>query len=203
MNDDNDNMTRICVFAASGDGIAPCFFEAAHELGTLMARRGWGCVNGAGSSGLMKAVSDGTLDAGGIATGVIPKFMVDNGWHYDRLSELIITPDMHERKRMMSSLSNAVVALPGGCGTLEELLEAITWRQLGIIDKPIVLLNTDGFFDPLVEMLERCVERGFMRPTHNRIWNVAATPAEAVDMLAHLLDNGVAPIEPARERIMK
>ena len=142
--------------------------------------------------GLMRSVSDGVLDAGGHVTGVIPKFMVDNGWGYDRVSEEIITADMHERKEMMNNLSDAVIALPGGCGTLEELLEVITWRQLAIITKPIILLNTRGYFDPLVEMLNRSVEEGFMKFTHCNLWTVAATPLEAVEAIEQQLAEGVA-----------
>lgn len=161
-----------------------------------MAQRGWGCVNGAGGFGLMKAVTDGVLDHGGRVLGVIPKFMVDNGWCYDRLSEVLITADMHERKQQMQQCTQAIIALPGGCGTLEELLEVITWRQLGIIAKPVVLLNTCGFFDPLVKMLERCVEQGFMRLSHTLLWTVAATPDAAVSAVERQLAQGVTPAEP-------
>lgn len=183
---------KICVFAASSARIDKQYNDAAYELGRVMAEHGWGCVNGSGGMGLMRSVSDGVLDAGGHVTGVIPKFMVDNGWGYDRVSEEIITADMHERKEMMSNLSDAVVALPGGCGTLEELLEVITWRQLAIITKPIVMLNTNGYFDPLVEMLNRSVEEGFMKHTHCYLWTVAATPQEAVEAIEKQLAEGVA-----------
>ena len=186
-----DKKGKICVFAASSNRIDQCFIDDAYQLGKLMAEHGWDGCNGAGGMGLMRAVSDGTLDAGGHVTGVIPKFMVDNGWGYDRLPEVIITADMHERKEMLNNMSDAVVALPGGGGTLEELLEVITWRQLAIITKPIVLLNTDGFFDPLVAMLERCVERDFMKPTHACLWTVAATPLEAVEAIERQLAEGV------------
>lgn len=183
---------KICVFAASSARIDKKYNDAAYELGRVMAEHGWGCVNGSGGMGLMRSVSDGVLDAGGHVTGVIPKFMVDNGWGYDRVSEEIITADMHERKEMMNNLSDAVIALPGGCGTLEELLEVITWRQLAIITKPIILLNTRGYFDPLVEMLNRSVEEGFMKFTHCNLWTVAATPLEAVEAIEQQLAEGVA-----------
>lgn len=183
---------KICVFAASSNRVDSCYTDDAYELGRVMAVHGWDCVNGSGGMGLMRAVSDGVLDAGGHVTGVIPKFMVDNAWGYDRVTEEIITSDMHERKEMMNSLSDAVVALPGGCGTLEELLEVITWRQLAIITKPIVLLNTAGYFDPLVQMLERSVEQGFMKTTHSCLWTVAATPLEAVEAIEKQLAEGVA-----------
>ena len=183
---------KICVFAASSARIDKTYNDDAYELGKVMAEHGWGCVNGSGGMGLMRSVSDGVLDAGGHVTGVIPKFMVDNNWGYDRVSEEIITADMHERKEMMNSLSDAVVAVPGGCGTLEELLEVITWRQLAIITKPIVLLNTKGYYDPLVEMLNRSVAEGFMKHTHCNLWTVAATPQEAVEAIEKQLEEGVA-----------
>ena len=169
--------------------------DAAHELGTLMAQRGWGCMNGAGGFGLMKAVTDGVLDAGGHVLGVIPKFMVDNGWCYDRLTDVLITADMHERKQQLQLRSEAIIALPGGCGTLEELLEAITWCQLGLAVKPIVMLNTQGFFNPLVQMLEDCVEKGFMRTSHAKLWTVADTPAQALDAIERQLTEGIPQVE--------
>lgn len=182
---------KICTFAASSNRIDEAYTAAAYELGQVMASHGWSCVNGSGGMGLMRAVSDGVLDGGGHVMGVIPKFMVDNGWGYDRVTEEIITADMHERKEMMNNLADAVIALPGGCGTLEELLEVITWRQLAIITKPIVLLNTNGFYDPLVQMLNRCVDEGFMKTTHCCLWTVAATPLEAVEAIERQLEQGV------------
>ena len=160
-----------------------------------MAQRGWQCVNGAGALGLMRAVSDGVLDTGGHVTGVIPMFMVDNGWCYDRLPEVIITPDMHERKQQMADMTDAVIALPGGCGTLEELLETITWRQLGLHVKPIVLLNTRGYYDPLVSMLQHSLDEHFMKPSHQSLWTVADTPEAAIAALDQELSQCPSPIE--------
>ena len=127
---------NICVFGASSRDLEQRYVDDAYHLGTLIAQRGWACYNGAGCEGLMRAVSDGALDAGGEAIGVIPQFMVDNGWHYDRLTRIITTSDMHQRKLTLAQSTQAVIALPGGCGTLEELLEAITWRQLNLAPKP-------------------------------------------------------------------
>ncbi len=186
---------NICVFAASSQRIDDVYMEQARRLGALMAGRGWGCVNGAGGFGLMKAVTDGVLDAGGRVLGVIPKFMVDNGWCYDRLAEVLITADMHERKQQMQQRTQAIVALPGGYGTLEELMEALTWRQLGIIAKPIVLLNINGFFNQLVETLNQCVEQGFVRASHASLWTVADTPEQALDTIAQQLEQGVELVE--------
>lgn len=181
---------KICVFGASSGRIDKAYTDAAYELGKLLAQNEMDCVNGAGAMGLMRAVSDGVLDGGGHVTGVIPKFMVDNGWCYDRLAEVIITPDMHERKQQMAEMTDAVIALPGGCGTLEELLEAITWRQLGISARPIVLLNTLGYYDPLIAMLEHSIAEGFMRGSHAALWTVAATPQDAIEAIIGQLEEG-------------
>ena len=189
---------KICVFGASSDRLENTFTETAYELGVLMAQHGWDCVNGAGSAGLMRAVSDGVLDNGGLVTGVIPKFMVDNGWEYDRLSEIIVTPDMHTRKEKMVELADAFIVLPGGCGTLEEVMEIYTWRQLGIINKPIILLSTVGFYKPLVEMIDRCGSLGFMQHSHTRLWKVARTPKDALDKLERELKEGVEPVAKKR-----
>ena len=175
---------NVCVFCASSANIDSHYLESAHELGALLAREGWRCVNGGGAVGLMGAVTDGTLDAGGEVTGVIPKFMVDNGWCYDRLEDVVVTADMHQRKQMMSEMADAVIALPGGVGTLEELLETLTWRQLGLINVPVIILNTQGYYDPLLEMLRHAINEGFMKPSHGSLWQVAATPAEAIALLA-------------------
>ncbi len=133
--------------------------------------------------GLMATVSDAALDAGGKVTGVIPSFMVEQGWHHQQLSELRITDTMHERKQLMADLSEGVVALPGGCGTLEELLEIITWKQLGLYIHPIVILNTNGYFDALIKQLNHAVDEHFMRQQHKAIWQVASTPDEAIELL--------------------
>ena len=174
---------NVCVFCASSANIDERYLADARELGTLLAQGGWRCVNGGGAVGLMGAVTDGTLDAGGEVTGVIPKFMVDNGWCYDRLMDVVVTADMHQRKQMMSNMADAVIALPGGVGTLEELLETLTWRQLGLVKVPIIILNTRGYYDPLLAMLRHAIDEGFMKPSHGQLWQVAATPADAVALL--------------------
>ncbi|MBR4829940.1 MAG: TIGR00730 family Rossman fold protein [Muribaculaceae bacterium] len=174
---------NVCVFCASSANIDASYLEAARDLGALLARGGWRCVNGGGAVGLMGAVTDGALDADGEVTGVIPKFMVDNGWCYDRLEDVIITADMHQRKQMMSEMADAVIALPGGVGTFEELLETLTWRQLGLVKVPVIILNTMGYYDSLLAMLRHAINEGFMKPSHARLWQVAATPQQAIDLL--------------------
>jgi uncharacterized protein (TIGR00730 family) len=174
---------NVCVFCASSANIDERYLADARELGNLLAQGGWRCVNGGGAVGLMGAVTDGTLDAGGEVTGVIPKFMVDNGWCYDRLMDVVVTADMHQRKQMMSNMADAVIALPGGVGTLEELLETLTWRQLGLVKVPIIILNTLGYYDLLLAMLRHAIDEGFMKPSHGQLWQVAATPADAIALL--------------------
>lgn len=176
---------NVCVFCASSANIDSRYLQAARDLGALLAREGWRCVNGGGAVGLMGAVTDGALDAGGEVRGVIPKFMVDNGWCYDRLEDVIITADMHQRKHMMSDMADAVIALPGGVGTLEELLETLTWRQLGLVKVPIIILNTLGYYDALLDMLRHAIDEGFMKTSHAQLWQVAATPQEVIDLLAN------------------
>ena len=174
---------NVCVFCASSANIDERYLADAHQLGTLLAQGGWRCVNGGGAVGLMGAVTDGALDADGEVTGVIPKFMVDNGWCYDRLIDVVVTADMHQRKQIMSDMADAVIAVPGGVGTLEELLETLTWRQLGLVKVPVIILNTLGYYDPLLAMLRHSIDEGFMKPSHDQLWQVAATPAEAIALL--------------------
>ena len=178
-----NQIKNVCVYSASSTKIAPVYFAAAEELGRLLAIRGINLINGAGSIGLMAATSNAALQAGGTVTGVIPRFMVEQGWHHMGLTRLVETETMHERKQLMAQMSDAVIALPGGCGTMEELLEIITWKQLGLFLNPIVVLNIEGFYDPLLEMLRRAIDGSFMRPELGGIWQVATTPEEDVQLL--------------------
>lgn len=171
----------ICVYGASRSSIDECYKEAAFAVGRLVAVSGRPLVCGGGRGGLMAAAIDGALSAGGEAIGVLPDFMVEKGWQHDRLTSMITAPDMHTRKRTMASLSDAAIALPGGVGTLEELMEIITWRQLGLFGGNVVILNTAGYYDPLLEMLGKVISQGFMRGS-KKLWSVAAEPEEAVVM---------------------
>ena len=149
----------------------------------MIAEHGLTLITGAGKLGLMNTIENAALETGGKVTGVIPSFMVREGWHHEGLTELIETPSMHERKQTMANLSDGIIALPGGCGTMEELLEIITWKQLGLYVNPIVILNVDGFYDALLAQLEKAVEENFMRTIHADIWKVASTPVEAMELL--------------------
>ena len=178
-----NQIKNVCVYSASSTKIAPVYFAAAEELGRLLAMRDINLINGAGSIGLMAATSDACLAAGGTVTGVIPQFMVEQDWQHKGLTQLIVTETMHERKQAMAEMSDGVIALPGGCGTMEELLEIITWKQLGIYLNPIVILNIDGFYNPLLQMLQHAIDGNFMRPEHQNIWQVATSAQEAVELL--------------------
>ncbi len=180
-----NEIKSVCVYSASSTQIAPVYFEVAEELGRLLARKRINLINGAGCIGLMAATSNAALAEGGMVTGVIPRFMVEQGWHHQGLTRLVETDTMHERKQLMAEMSDGVIALPGGCGTLEELLEIITWKQLGLYLKPIVILNIDGYYNPLLEMLKNAIDGNFMRKEHQAIWQVASTAEEAIDMLYH------------------
>lgn len=176
-------INNICIYCASSSKVAQEYNDIAYELGALLAREGITAITGAGSIGLMRQVEDGALENGGKAIGVIPRFMVEQGWHHTGLTELHITESMHSRKELMAKLSDAVIALPGGCGTMEELCEIITWKQLGLYLNPIVILNINGYYDPLIAQLAKAVEEHFMGELHSRIWSVATTPAEAIEII--------------------
>lgn len=176
-------MNSVCVYCASSTQIDEKYFRAAEELGRLIAQKGLRLITGAGNQGLMNAVEEGALATGGKVTGIIPTFMMEEGWHHTGLTELIETRTIHERKEMMAKLSDGVIALPGGCGTLEELLEIITWKQLGLYLNPIIILNIDGYYDHLLAQLRQAIDENFMRAIHGDIWKVATTPDEAIDLL--------------------
>lgn len=176
-------VNTVCVYSASSTQIDKAYFDDAKELGRILAEKKINIVNGAGNMGLMRAVTDSAMENGGKCIGVIPQFMVEQEWHNPKLSELIVVDSMHERKHKMAQMSDGVIALAGGCGTLEELMEIITWKQLGLFLHPIVILNTKGYYNPLLEMLNKAAEERFMREEHRAIWSVANTPAEAVELL--------------------
>ena len=173
-------MQTICVYCASSTQINPLFFDAANRLGKILAGAGISVVFGGGATGLMGQLADSMLAANGKISGIIPQFMCDENWHHSELSELIVVATMHERKEKMARMADAVIALPGGCGTLEELLEVITWKQLGIFTKPIVIVNTDGYYNALIDMLHRAIDEKFMRDIHRNMWEVVETPEEVL-----------------------
>jgi uncharacterized protein (TIGR00730 family) len=155
---------RICVFCGSSAGSGPTYLAAATELGTSLARRGIGVVYGGGHVGTMGAVADAAMAAGGEVIGVIPEHLADRELAHHGLTELRVVADMHERKATMAALADGFLVLPGGAGTLEEMFEVWTWAQLGLHDKPIGLVDVDGYYQPLLRMVDHMVASGFLRP---------------------------------------
>lgn len=170
----------VCIFASSSSRIDNRYAEAAAHLGFLLAKNGMDIVYGGGGIGLMGTVADSVMESGGKITGVIPSFMKDEGWGHHAVSEMIVTKGMSERKNKMFDLADAIVALPGGIGTLEELTEAITLKQLSLFDGPIIILNTLDFYKYLIEFLETMVKGHFLRSEHKGIWEVVSTPEEVI-----------------------
>ena len=173
----------VCVYCASSNRSSAVHLEAAARLGRILAESGITIVYGGSSLGSMGRLAAAALEAGGKVIGVLPRFMDDLEWGHRALSELRIVDDMHERKRVMLELSDAAIALPGGCGTLEELFEAITWKRLGLYFGPVVLVNVGGFFDPCIELLNRCVDERFMDEKHRAMWSVAEDPDQVMGVL--------------------
>ncbi len=171
---------RVCVFASSSSRINNDYISEATKLGLLLAKAEIEVVYGGGGIGLMGKLADAAIANGGKVTGVIPSFMQDEGWGHSEVENMIITRDMGERKKTMFGLSDAVIALPGGVGTLEELAEAITLKQLSLFDGPVIILNTKGFYTHLIEFLDIMVNEHFLRSEHKGIWKVVDTPEEAV-----------------------
>jgi len=159
-----NKIKTICVYCGSSAGTNPRFIEAASTFGKILAENGIRLVYGGGSNGLMGAVANGVLDHGGSVTGIIPEFLNSRERMLTRVQELVVTPDMHERKRLMFERSDAFVALPGGIGTLEELVEQLTWQQLGRHSRPVLLANIEGFWEPLLALMTHMRATQFIRP---------------------------------------
>ncbi len=178
-------MQTLCVFCGSAKGTNPVYAEATRQLGQALVRAGLTLIFGAGHVGLMGVLADAVLEAGGKAVGVIPQALVDRELAHRALTEMHVVDTMHQRKALMADLSEAFVALPGGYGTLDETFEVLTWAQLGIHTKPIGLLNTAGYFDPLLTWIDRAVADGFLRTEHLELLNVATNPEELLEALRH------------------
>jgi uncharacterized protein (TIGR00730 family) len=177
------NVQKVCVYCASSRQCDPVYHEAAGELGRELAANGITIVYGGGLVGSMGALANAALQNGGTVVGILPQFMYDLEWGHNGLSDLIIVNDIHERKRRMISDVDAVVALPGGCGTLEELFEAIAWKRLGLYSGAIVIVNTRDFFAPCIELLNRCIDQRFMDPRHAAMWSVVRRPGDVLDTI--------------------
>ena len=177
------SIANVAVFCASADGARPIYREAAEELGRGLAARGLGLIYGGAKVGLMQAVAEAALAAGGHVVGVIPEVLVDLEVAHPGLSELHVTSTMHTRKELIGRRSDAFVALPGGYGTFEELFEVLAWQTLRLHDKPIVLVNVDGFYDKLLSFLDQCVAEGMMSEKKREILWVAETADEVFSLL--------------------
>jgi uncharacterized protein (TIGR00730 family) len=175
---------RICIYAASSPQAAPVYMDAARVLGETLAGNGCSIVYGGGSQGLMGALADGALSRGGEVIGVLPKFMADLEWGHPGLTHLDLVEDMRERKHKLLTGSDAVVALPGGCGTLEELFEAITLKRLGLYFNPILLLDTNAFYQPLQAFLQQVIEQKFLNPEHAQMWSLVDEPTGVLPAIA-------------------
>ena len=180
-----NNISTVCVFASSSSRIDKRYAEAAAGLGSLFARSGIKVIYGGGGIGLMGVLADAVIENGGSITGVIPSFMNDEGWGNPLIKDMIVTTDMGDRKKNMFARADAVVALPGGIGTLEELSEAITLKQLGLFKGPVVILNTLNFYKSLIEFLEHMVNGNFLRSEHKGMWEIADTPEEVITALSN------------------
>ena len=174
-------MNSICVFCGSSPGNDPAYAEAAQRLGRTLADGGTTLVYGGGHVGLMGVVADAALGAGGEAIGVMPRSLVDREIGHNGLTKLHVVRSMHERKALMSELSDGFVALPGGNGTLEEFFEVLTWAQLGEHGKPCGLLNVAGYYDPLLAVFDRMVERAFLKEEHRKLVLVEEDPSALLE----------------------
>jgi len=174
----------ICVYCGSRHGAKPAYRGAAQALGTAIGARGWQLVYGGGKVGLMGEVADAVLQAGGRVVGVIPDTLKKREVGHDGLHELHVVQTMHERKQLMAERADLFIALPGGIGTLEELYEVWTWRQLGYHDKPIGLLNVDGYYDALLRFMDHTVAEGFLSPEQQQVLHVGSEPEALLDKLA-------------------
>jgi uncharacterized protein (TIGR00730 family) len=174
---------RLCVFCGSSAGSDPRYARGAAELGRLLVSRGLGLVFGGGSVGLMGVVADAVLAAGGHVVGVIPHALAARELAHRQVKDMRVVPSMHARKALMAELSDGFVALPGGLGTFEELLEIATWSQLGIHRKPVGVLNVAGYYDPLAALLDHAVQEGFVSAANRALVRVAETPEALIDDL--------------------
>jgi len=179
---------RICVYCASSSKVDKAYFDATQKLAEEFTRRGITLVYGGGSMGLMGCMADNVLKNKGTVEGILPRFMDKVEWGHKGLTKLTLVKDMHERKKLLIKDVDAVVALAGGCGTLEELMEVITLKRLGKFTKPIIILNTNGFYDHLELLLNKMIKEHFMRAEHGEIWQFVSQPEEIIPAIENAPD---------------
>ena len=174
---------RVAVYCSSSNKLRPSFYRDAFRLGELFAESNIQLLYGDGGIGLMNEIARGALSRGGEVVGVIPQFMVDEGWNNPNSTRTIVVQTMHERKATIVDMADAMVALPGGIGTLEELSECLTWKQLGLHVKPVVILNTDGFYDPFLHLIDHMIDEQMMRDIHRSMFTVVDSPEQVLPAL--------------------
>lgn len=179
------DLRQVCVYCASSAKIDQRYLDATDTLAEVLVNHQITVVFGGGSTGLMGQLADSVLHRGGRIIGIMPQFMQEVEWAHKGVKEFHFVGDMHERKKRFLDGTDALITLPGGCGTLEELLEAITLKRLGLFTKPIIIINVHHYYDPLIEMLDRCVEEHFMSAQHRTMWTVIENPAEVVEAIQH------------------
>ena len=178
---------KICVFTGSRHGSLPEYVETAKTLGRELVSRGYGLVYGGGKVGLMTAIADMVLELNGHVTGVIPDSLVSKEVAHRGLTELCVVQSMHERKALMAELAVGFIAMPGGIGTMEEFFEVLSWAQLGLHDKPCALLNVRGYYDSLIQFLDRAVAHDFIKPKHRALLIVESEPAKLLDRFSSII----------------
>lgn len=171
---------KVCVYCASSDKIDPKYFEATEIIAKTLVRNNTTVVYGGGAVGLMGKLADTVLAEKGRIIGIMPHFMKEVEYHHKDVNEFIFTADMHERKKQFMIGVDALITLPGGCGTFEEFMEAITLKRLGVFTKPIVMLNLDGYYDNLLDMMDKAVDSGFLSEKHLEMWNVFEDPKDVL-----------------------
>lgn len=176
-------INKVTVYLASSDKVAQKYFDITENLANILSENNITTVYGGSSMGLMGKLANTVLANNGKVIGIMPRFMNEVEWSHSNLSELILVEDMRERKEMLLEDIDALIALPGGCGTLEELSEAITLKRLGKFTKPIIILNTDGFYDHLIALFDKMIEENFLREAHRDIWTVVNHPHEIIDAI--------------------
>jgi len=174
---------KVTVYCASSDKINPKYFKSTIAIAKILTEAQIGVVFGGGDKGLMGQLGTTVVENGGQITGIMPHFMREVEWQHKQVEDFVFVEDMSERKKQLLVGVDALLALPGGCGTLEELLEAITLKRLGKFIKPIIIFNQDGYYDPLLQMLDRCIEEQFMRPEHSDIWSVITHPDQLLNAI--------------------
>ena len=174
---------KVAIYCASSDKIDSAYFQATEQIAEILVQNEITILFGGGAKGLMGQLADTACANGGKIVGIIPKFMREVEWQHNGLRELILVNDMHDRKKKLLENTDAVVALPGGSGTLEELLEVITLKKLGIFTGPIIIFNQNNYFQPLIEMLEKCIEENFMREKYREIWSVMTEPKDLMEAI--------------------